>query len=42
MSLSELMIYDKCTPMSLTQCTSLSEVESPLSLYVSQYMYDMR
>jgi len=35
------MIYDKCKPLSLTQCTSLSKVTSPMSLYVSQYMYDI-
>jgi len=35
------IIYDSCKPLSLTQCTSLSEVESLVSLYVSQYMYDM-
>jgi len=35
------MAYDRCKPMSLVQCTSLSEVESPMYMYVSQYMYDM-
>jgi len=29
------MIYDRCKPMSPTQCTSLPKVESPVSLYVS-------
>jgi len=35
------MVYDKCTSMSLTQCTSLMEVESRVSLYMNQYIYDM-
>jgi len=34
-------VYDKCKPLSRTQCTSISEVESPMYLYMSQYMYDM-
>jgi len=36
------MVYDKFKPLSLTQCIFLPEVESPMSLYASQYMYDMR
>jgi len=33
---------DRLYPLSLTQCMSLLDVESLVSLYVSQYMYDMR
>jgi len=36
------MIYDRCKPLSLTQCTSLPELESvQCPLYMSQYWYDM-
>ena len=30
------MVYDRCKPLSLTQCTSLSEVKSLMSLYVNE------
>ena len=28
------LVYNRCTPLNLTQCTSLSEVESQVVLYV--------
>jgi len=35
------MVYDRCTPLSLTQNTSLLEIDSPMSLYVRWIMKDL-